>query len=78
MTVVIENPNRSVVQLIVLTGAVKLYSKTGMLPNRHQTVGNLLKLAGEWTGKKYPRSRSGAALAYQHLVKVKEEMGLAQ
>lgn len=57
MTVTVEN-----FVLIALKSAVKLYVNTGMKANRAYTPTNMLKKAGEITGKNYKRGQLSIAL----------------
>ena len=61
MTMVFEGPQQvQVYRAIVLASGLRLYSKTGMKPNRMWTPTNMLRAAQSITGKRYPR---GAYLA---------------
>lgn len=55
-----------------LRAALKLYLKTGMLPSRNVTMGDLLKRAGYHTGKVYVRSRRSCQIAIDDLNKLLE------
>ena len=52
-------------RLIVLRGAIRLYVRSGIRPNRGYTPANMRALATKYTGKPYARSAKGlqAALA---------------
>lgn len=51
--------------IVVLRSAISLYSKTGMKANRAYTSTNMLRKAGEITGKKYKRGQ--LQIAYDDL-----------
>jgi hypothetical protein len=44
-------------QAVVVAKALKLYAKTGMKANRAYTPTNMLRTAGNITGKKYKRGQ---------------------
>ncbi len=48
--------------LVVIKNAIKLYVNTGMKANRDYTPTNMLKKAGEFTGKVYRRGQLQLAL----------------
>ena len=52
-----------------LKAGLKLYVRTGLKPNRAWTLSAMLKAATEYTGTKYPRSKSGAAQAHDDLAR---------
>ncbi len=45
----------------VLVGALRLYAKCKLLPNRHVTATDLLTMATGYTGKHYPRGYHDSA-----------------
>jgi hypothetical protein len=53
--------------IVVLRSAISLYSKTGMKANRAYTPTNMLRKAGEITGKTYKRGQ--LQIAYEDLGK---------
>ena len=57
--------------MVVLKSAISLYLKTGMKANRAYTQTNMLRKAGEITGKTYKRGQ--LQLAYDDLTKKLEE-----
>lgn len=64
---------------ISLKHGLKLYSKTGMLPNRAWTKGNMLATAGAITGVAYkPRARDSVVRAIADLERWIEANGAAQ
>jgi len=54
-------------QVIILAGALRLYLRTGMKPNRAYTPTNMRAAASRITGVEYPRGRRGLELASEHL-----------
>ena len=48
---------------IALKSGISLYAKTGMKPNRAWTPSNMLRAAGEITGKAYKRGQYAEAVA---------------
>jgi hypothetical protein len=48
--------------LVAIKGAIKFYLKTGFTVNRSYTPTNMLRKAGEITGKKYKRGQLQIAL----------------
>lgn len=52
---------------IVVKNGISLYLKTGMFLTRGMTVTKYLLIAGEFTGKKYPRGRKGLEQALADL-----------
>ena len=54
-------------QVIILAGALRLYLRTGMKPNRAYTPTNMRAAASRITGVEYPRGRKGLELASEHL-----------
>ncbi|QDP61561.1 MAG: hypothetical protein Tp138OMZ00d2C19078261_22 [Prokaryotic dsDNA virus sp.] len=45
-----------------LKAGIRLYIRTGMKPNRAWTITNMLRAAGEITGKKYKRGQGEQAM----------------
>ena len=68
-------------RLTLVTKAIGFYLKTGMQVNRAYTPANLKRVASEYTGKQYPRSRKGLETAYADLglllAQAKEALGVA-
>lgn len=58
--------------MVVLKSAISLYLKTGMKANRDYTPTNMLRKAGEITGKTYKRGQ--LQLAYDDLTKKLEDL----
>lgn len=58
--------------MVVLKSAISLYMNTGMKANRAYTPTNMLRKAGEITGKKYKRGQ--LQMAYDDLAKKIEEL----
>lgn len=52
---------------VVLLSGMKLYLQHGILPSRHITPAVMRRIATEFTGKPYPRSRKGLERAYADL-----------
>jgi len=50
-------------QVIILAGALRLYLRTGVRPNRAYTATNMRAAASRITGVEYPRGRRGLELA---------------
>lgn len=66
--VTFEGPDQvSAAQVIILAGALRLYLRTGMKPNRAYTPGAMREAVTRITGVKYPRGRKGLELASEHL-----------
>jgi hypothetical protein len=69
----------NVFQLTVIRSALRLFGKTGIKANRAYTLTNMLAVATEATGKKYPRSRAGALKAHDDLetviARARQEVG---
>jgi len=63
-------------RLICTIQAMKIHLKTGgkVRLTRVATPANLRKIATEFTGKPYPRSKQGMETALDDLVKLKESM----
>lgn len=54
-------------RLIALRSALRLWERTGIIPQRGVTISHMLKLSSEVTGKRYPRSKKGAVAAQADL-----------
>ena len=54
-------------QVIILAGALRLYLRTGMKPNRAYTPTAMRAAVSRITGVEYPRGRKGLELASEHL-----------
>lgn len=61
-------------RLITIKAGLKLYVKSGMIPNRSWTLSKMLRAAGEFTGKVYPRSARGAEDAVRDLQAIFEDL----
>jgi hypothetical protein len=55
---------------ILIHKAISLYLKTGMQVNRMYTPANMRRVASEYTGMAYPRSRKGLEQAEQDLATI--------
>ena len=74
MTIVAQGPAQvNHVRGIMLKHAISLWLKTGMLTTRGLGVKRMAQVAGEYTGRRYPASRRGLAMAHEDLVKYFEE-----
>lgn len=58
--------------LIALKGAIRLYVSTGMKANRAYTPTNMLRKAGEFTGKTYKKGQ--LQIAYDDLQQLYEDI----
>jgi hypothetical protein len=61
-------------QVIILAGALRLYLRTGMKPNRAYTPTNMRAAASRITGVEYPRGRKGLELASAHLDTIRDAL----
>jgi len=52
---------------ILIKNGISLYLKTGMFLTRGMTIRKYLAIATEFTGKQYPKSKGGLALALEDL-----------
>lgn len=46
--------------------SIKLYMKTGMIPTRGVTISKMLKMAEQYTGRKYKKSEAAYAVEDLH------------
>ena len=46
--------------------SIKLYMKTGMIPTRGVTINKMLKMAEQYTGRKYKKSEAAYAVEDLH------------
>lgn len=60
--------NPETYRALVLKHALLVYARTGLKVNTAYTVTNMLKLATQYTGAMYPRSRAGCASAANDMV----------
>lgn len=63
MTTVFTGDRVNVYVALTLRKGLELYKKTRMLPNRQWTPTNMLRKAGEITGKKFKRGQYDEAIA---------------
>lgn len=47
--------DQDIFRAALLAGSIKVYAKTGLLPTRGMSATKMLKLASQFTGKKYKR-----------------------
>ena len=55
-------------RILVLVKSMEIYLLHGMQSTRAATPANMRKMATEYTGVEYPRSRRGLILAYNGLI----------
>jgi len=58
---IVDNPDPVLLQAITLKHALRLYAKTGLLPNRQTSATKLLQIATRVTGKSYKRGQHAKA-----------------
>ncbi len=66
MSSVIDNTIEAY-RVVATKVAIGQWMRSKIRPNRFTGIRDLLRIAGEYTGKSYPNSRKGQAQAYEDL-----------